>query len=999
MDKKIKLSICMIVKDEEKNLGRCLVSMRSLISRPDVELIIVDTGSTDKTIEIAQRYTPAVYFHEWNGNFSDMRNISISYAKGEWLFIIDADEELQDPEKLGLLLDRPELPQFNTVVIRVKNFISSDYSVFVVNKSERLFRNNEFCYQGSVHNQPQFQAPILFITDVFIKHYGYNSDDAELMEKKFKRTSELLINELKRDPDNIYYHFQLSRTYSMHDDLKEAFDEATYAYALLKEKDAKTQAKYIYVFNEFVRTACLLGKFEEAIEVCLKGLSINQNYIDLQYYLALCYEKLGNEVLAYESRIQFLNLHNKFTQDGFEDNGLIELYKLDDYSKGEVLFKIAHFHYNKGEIEKSEEYLQNVDDYEPKVRLYTRVLIDGKKYTRLREYYDSLPEERKDRFIADLEMHRNALDKQAQDQLALAFMEGKEIYNKFNKVRAADPDRAWVEAKQFLSEHNMDELPLLYSDVFASLLLNTIILWQELKKLKSSTIRNIVKQLYDDAGNRNALSELILNIKIRPDDYQGNRIYISTAYVLIVAALELHKTKIVEAQPEFRRIFEGYVEKGINYIQYLYQMERIRLIYKTVENTEEQFFMLMYLYDQAIQAKNRKVAIKYMGEATSFYPVMSPFLKQKAKELTIELQKENIIWDIETVSKQGHVNDNGEGSLTVLHGAIEIANQMNHLVTGLKNQNVNARSLNYYPSYLSYQNDYALDLSEIKDEQRKQQEQEAIFEKAMDCFNVFHFHYGTSMLPGLADLPLLRQAGKKVVMHHWGSDVRMESIAKKLNPFIQVKNQNEEQIKRLLSYLGEQIDHCFVADAELYEYVKDYYKNVSFVRQAIDTTVYQPSEDFVPRNIKPTIVHAPTSPEFKGTKYILQAIENLKIKYDFTFTLVQNTSHEEAKKIYQHADIIVDQILGGSHGLLSLEAMAMGKPVICYLTDFMKEFYPQELPIVSASPETIEARIEMLLKDFELRKELGVRGRKYVETYHDLNKVSSALKDIYLHGE
>jgi glycosyltransferase involved in cell wall biosynthesis len=83
----MKLSICMIIKDEETNLERCLSSLIPLMNKIESELIIVDTGSTDKSPEIAKKYTDKVYFHEWNNNFYDMRNISIGYAKGEWVFI------------------------------------------------------------------------------------------------------------------------------------------------------------------------------------------------------------------------------------------------------------------------------------------------------------------------------------------------------------------------------------------------------------------------------------------------------------------------------------------------------------------------------------------------------------------------------------------------------------------------------------------------------------------------------------------------------------------------------------------------------------------------------------------------------------------------------------------------------------------------------------------------------------------------------------------------
>ena len=86
----------LMVKDEEQNMERCLNSLQPLLKGIDSELIIVDTGSSDGTVEIAKRYTDKVYFKQWFNDFSGMRNYSTSLAKGEWIFIVDADEELVD---------------------------------------------------------------------------------------------------------------------------------------------------------------------------------------------------------------------------------------------------------------------------------------------------------------------------------------------------------------------------------------------------------------------------------------------------------------------------------------------------------------------------------------------------------------------------------------------------------------------------------------------------------------------------------------------------------------------------------------------------------------------------------------------------------------------------------------------------------------------------------------------------------------------------------------
>jgi len=331
-------------------------------------------------------------------------------------------------------------------------------------------------------------------------------------------------------------------------------------------------------------------------------------------------------------------------------------------------------------------------------------------------------------------------------------------------------------------------------------------------------------------------------------------------------------------------------------------------------------------------------------------------------------------------------------NLRVIHGTIEIANQMYTMTEGLKNIGISAKTLNYYPNYLGYKSDYVFNINLFKDINEANTETKKLASKIIGENDIFHFHFGTTLTLDYSDLKLLKELNKKVIMQYWGSDVRMYSKAAKMNPYVRVKDINEENIKRRLEVISNYIPSCIV-DYELAEYVREYHSNVNYTTVAIDLKKYNFIKET--HNKKLLIVHAPTSPEIKGTTYILKAIEELKEKYDFDFKLVQGMVHEEATKIYEQADLIIDQILIGSHGVFAVEAMAMGKPVICWISDFMKEKYPKELPIISANPNNIKEKIEYAIKNKDMLKDIGIKSRLYAEKYHDMNPICQNMLAIY----
>lgn len=330
----------------------------------------------------------------------------------------------------------------------------------------------------------------------------------------------------------------------------------------------------------------------------------------------------------------------------------------------------------------------------------------------------------------------------------------------------------------------------------------------------------------------------------------------------------------------------------------------------------------------------------------------------------------------------------------VLLGTYEIANQSRTIAGALTAHGMHAKTLSYYPNYLNYKSDLVLDLTNCPTAKEAALQSSTYAEQIIPQFDIFHFHFGATLATDLSDLPVLKQLNKKMVMQYWGSEVRRLSIARKFNRYIKVKGVSEADIIARLESISRYIPDCVVCDWELYEYVKDYFEDVHLIPQLLNLEEYKPAEPSNPSN-KFLIVHAPTDPELKGSKHIQKALEELSSDFSFEYRPVVGMSHDEAKSVYAQADLIVDQLHVGCHGLFSIESMAMAKPVITWISDFMKDRYPSELPLISANPDTIKETLAYALNNREMLVEKGLQGRAYVEKYHDMNKLGARIIDMY----
>jgi len=274
----------MIVRDEEDNLPRCLDSVKDIVD----EIIIVDTGSEDRTVEIAESYGAKIYHHPWEGSFSGSRNHSLEYATGKWILILDADETIprEEHSKIRALLENSTHDGYYFLNLQLSD---SAGAVAAQHYNLRLFKNGlGVRYEGRVHNQPNLDEDRISCTDIRLLHYGYVKGYAK-KQQKYERSAALLKRELQLDPEAHHYRFHLGSLYHLmgkHDEAREHL-----LIAAEKNENLKYRAKSYLILGYM----CFQDNdLEEAIPYCDRAVEVVPGYCIARFLRAEAMRLLGN---------------------------------------------------------------------------------------------------------------------------------------------------------------------------------------------------------------------------------------------------------------------------------------------------------------------------------------------------------------------------------------------------------------------------------------------------------------------------------------------------------------------------------------------------------------------------------------------------------------------------------------------------------------------------------------------------------------------------------
>ncbi len=252
------------------------------------------------------------------------------------------------------------------------------------------------------------------------------------------------------------------------------------------------------------------------------------------------------------------------------------------------------------------------------------------------------------------------------------------------------------------------------------------------------------------------------------------------------------------------------------------------------------------------------------------------------------------------------------------------------------------------------------------------------------------------------DLKLARSLGKPGIIEWSGSDIRYPERNFEINPYASLLYNPEyeyRQIETKENSFRRQEKFSKMGFAPLVTPEMDLYIRKDLFSKSYITLHRLNIKDFRGSNLgntKPLIVHSPTRRMTKGTKYILEAVEQLKNDFDFEFKLLEGIPREDTLKIIASCDIFIDQLLLGSYGMASCEAMSMSKPVLCYI---MKSVYdnglPLECPIINTNPDSIKNDLALLLGDSSYRETVGKKSRQYAENFLDVDIQAKELVKIY----
>jgi glycosyltransferase involved in cell wall biosynthesis len=396
------LSIAMIVKNEEKDLRKCLEALAPLRQAVDSELIITDTGSTDSTVEIAKEFADKVLHFEWCGDFAKARNTGIRAAKGQWFMFLDADEIFKNTDGIIRFFNSGEYKKYKSAAYVIRNYTTADGDFYTDTNAARLCRlTKETHFVNPIHESlyPLYE-PVKYIRDI-AGHYGYAGEaNTPAIMQKYKRNVEILLKEYESGSARNLIYAQLCDAFTMADDLGKALEYCEKGL----ERLSRSSLPYFALMVKEIRVLDIMERYSDVVKMSERYFSERRNVTGLDldtefytakaYYKTACYEKAEEHYKSYaELYKKIKDYPDKYVSVTFEmtaadslsfrtamDNAAECCVKLNNFTQGREYLSLSpmknwlkYTDYIKTRMEKEFRIMRGMSDYSAAAELLSDI--------------------------------------------------------------------------------------------------------------------------------------------------------------------------------------------------------------------------------------------------------------------------------------------------------------------------------------------------------------------------------------------------------------------------------------------------------------------------------------------------------------------------------------------------------------------------------------------------------------------------------------------------